>query len=200
MFDILLLHLECRRLREKGNLSEAKIVLQSIDATTEDPYLFPVQVEKSAASQVPYYDTLQRSLRQLRSEIFQAHTNLWNDGVNRQKKNELLLKTNHLDRLFQCTFYEDRGEKSLIEKHIQTLANHCLQTFIHELVDKQIALIVEEDASTASANIRLENEEIIEPNRMKRFDQVLTYFKEFLHALNLHLLSRAIKIQPANDK
>lgn len=191
---------ECRKLRDNGNLTEAKIVLQTIDLITEDSFLFPKQIEKSAAKQNRFYEKFQQNLRQLRSEIFQMHSNLWNDGVNRHEKNELQLKTNELDRLFRCTFDEDNGEKNLIEKQIQTFANYCLQSFLHDLLEKPMRLIIDEDLKTTNVKIRLENDDENDENRMKQFEQILNDFKGFFHVLNVNLLSRTIKIQPTNDQ
>lgn len=128
------------------------------------------------------------------------HTTLWNDGVDRQLKNEVKVKTSYLDRLFQCTFYEDKGEKSLIEKHVQTFATHCLQGFIHRLIEKRSELTVEDDEQTLRLVYSLDSDQKSSGNhRLEQFDRALNYLREFFQALHANLLSRTVKVQPVNQ-
>ena len=173
-------------------------MFQAIETITQDTYLFPAQPSQH---QHPFYETFQRSIRQLRSDITQLHTTLWNDGVDRQVKNELKVKATYLDRLFQCTFYEDRGEKSLIEKHLQTFATYCLQGFIHRLIEKRARLTIEDNGSTARLVYALEkDQDPVDNDRIEQFDQTLNYLREFFQVLHANVLSRTVKVQPANQK
>ena len=200
IFDLFFV-VECRQFCKQGDLNRAKTLFQSIESVTQDPYLFPSSVDRSSQDQYSFYETFQRSIRQLRSDITQMHTTLWNDGVDRQLKNEVKVTSNYLDRLFQCTFYEDKGEKSLIEKHVQTFATYCLQGFIHRLIEKRSELTIEDDERTLRLVYSLDSDQESSGNhRIEQFDRALNYLREFFQALHTNLLSRTVKIQPANQK
>jgi hypothetical protein len=113
-------------------------------------------------------------------------------------KNQLIINFDYLDRLFQCIFYEDKGERLLIEKNIQTFAIYCFQVLIQILIKKNMKLNI--DKETTMITIRLEENEESEENDIARFNQTLNYLKQFFDVLNTHLLSRVMKIQITNDK
>ncbi|CAF2511882.1 unnamed protein product [Rotaria sp. Silwood2] len=111
---------ECRQLCKKGSLNEAKNLYQTVENLINNEYLFPHTKDKFYQQHYPLYETFQKYVRQLRTDICQTHHILWNDGVDRTTKNQLKLNLNHLDQLFKCIFYEEKGEKLLMEKNIQT--------------------------------------------------------------------------------
>jgi len=127
-------YLECRQLCKKGSLNQAKILSESIENLIRNEYLFPNTKDKVYQQHYPLYEIFQRSVKQLRSDICQTHHTLWNDGIDRINKNEFKLNIYYLDQLFQCFFYEDKGEKLLMEKNIQIFARYCLENFIEILI------------------------------------------------------------------
>jgi hypothetical protein len=189
---------ECRQLCKKGALNQAKILSTSIENLLHDEYLFPTTKDKLYQQHYPLYEIFQRSVRQLRSDICQTHHILWNDGIDRTNKNQLIINFDYLDRLFQCIFYEDKGEKLLIEKNIQTFATYCFQVLIQILIEKNMKLIIDEE--TTMIEIRLEENEVNEENNIEQFNQILNYLKQFFDSLNTHLLSRVMMVQRSNDK
>ncbi len=110
----------------------------------------------------------------------------------------MIINFDYLDRLFQCIFYEDKGEKLLIEKNIQTFATYCFQVLIQILIEKNMKLIIDEE--TTMIEIRLEENEENEENNIEQFNQILNYLKQFFDSLNTHLLSRVMMVQRSNDK
>ncbi|CAF3979662.1 unnamed protein product [Rotaria sp. Silwood1] len=161
-------------------------------------YLFPHSNDKFYQQHYPLYETFQKYVRQLRTDICQTHHTLWNDGVDRTTKNQLKLNLNYLDQLFQCIFHEEKGERLLMEKNIQTFASYCFQGFIHILIEKKMKLVI--DVETTMVLIRMENNEEIERNDIEEFDETLNYLKKFFDVLNIHLLSRVMKIQTSKEK
>ena len=187
---------ECRQLCRKGALNEAKILSTSIDNLLRDKYLFPTSHDRSSQKH-HLYETLQRSHRQLRSDIRQTHYMLWNDGIDRTTKNQLIINFDSLDRLFQCTF-NDREEKELIENHLRTFATYSFQVLLEVLLEKNMKLTIEEE--TTMIAIRLEENEESEEIDLARFNQTLNYLKQFFHVLNTHVLSRVMIVQTSADK
>jgi len=195
---IFFLFKECRQLCKKGYLNEAKTAYKSIENLINNEYLFPTNTDKFYQQHYPLYETFQRSVRQLRSDICQAHNTLWNDGIDKTKKNQLKLDLNYIDQLFQCIFYEDKGEKLLMEKNIQAFATYFLQGFIQILIEKRIRLDV--DVDTTRILIRMEDNEEIEGNNIEQFNETLNYLKRVFDILNMYLLSRIMKVQTSNEK
>ncbi len=189
---------ECRQLCRKGSLNQAKILSESIENLIHNEYLFPNNNDKFSQQHYPLYETFQRSVRQLHSDICQTHHILWNDGIDRINKNQFKIHFNYLDQLFQCKFYEDKGEKLLIEKNIQTFAIYCLERFIQILIEKKMKLII--DKETTMIVIRLEDNKEIKGNNIEQFHEILNYLKQFFDVLNKHLLSRMMNIQTSNEK
>jgi hypothetical protein len=143
---------------------------------------------------------LQRSVDQLRSDICQTHHILWNDGVNRTNKNQLKLDLNDIGRLFECVFYEERKEKLLMEKNIQTFAMYCLQGFINVLIEKKLKLDVDVQTTMVLITMDNEEEEELDRNEIEQFNETLNYLKKFFEVLDMHLLTRVMKVQTANEK
>jgi hypothetical protein len=192
-------YLECRQLCKKGSLNQAKILSESIENFIRNEYLFPNTKDKVYQQHYPLYEIFQRSVKQLRSDICQTHHTLWNDGIDRINKNEFKLNIYYLDQLFQCFFYEDKGEKLLMEKNIQIFARYCLENFIEILIEKKMKLDIQEDTTTMIL-IRLEDNEKINKNNIEQFEEILNYLKKFFQVLNTYLLSRVMKIQTSNEK
>ncbi len=199
-FFIFCLFLECRQLCKKGSLNQAKTLSESIENLIHNEYLFPNNPDKFYQQHYPLYETFQRSVKQLRSDICQTHHILWNDGIDKTNKNQLKLNFSYLDQLFQCIFYDDKGEKLLMEKNIQTFAIDCLQGFIQNLIEKKMKLDIDEEETTTMVLIRLENNEEIERNNIQQFNETLNFIKKFFDVLNTHLLSREMKVQTSNEK
>lgn len=103
-----------------------------------------------------------------------------------------------LDQLFQCRFIEDRGEKILIEKNIQTFATFCYQRFIEILMEKSMTIVIKEE--TNHVDISLEENDENDDNQIEEFDRKIKNLKEFFEILNQYVLSRMIHIQPSNQK
>lgn len=164
----------------------------------KNEYLFPGNNDKTYQQHYPLYETFQRSVKQLRSDISQTHHTLWNDGVDRTTKNQLHINFMWLDQLFQCLIYEDKGEKSLIEKNIQTFATYCFQIFIQVLIEKNLKLTIEEE--TTMVVIQMDENDELKESTIEQFNETLINLQQFFHVLNTHLLSREMKVQPANDK
>jgi predicted RNA-binding protein YlqC (UPF0109 family) len=197
----LLSTIECRQLCKQGHLNEAKHVFQSMEEIMNDTYVFPAHVEQCSNEQQTFYDELQRSIQQVRSEISQTHVNLWNDAVNRQHVNQLHLTAKYFDRLFQSTFDDKKGETTLIDKQMQLLASYCLETFIRRLIDKPMRLFIDEDDDNARVIIRIEHDDKRnECHRIERFGRILNELEELFQTLHKHLLSRTIKIQTIKKK
>jgi len=196
--NFLFLFSECRQLCRKGSLNQAKILSESIENLIHNEYLFPNNNDKFSQQHYPLYETFQRSVRQLRSDICQTHHILWNDGIDRTNKNQLNIQFDYLNQLFQCIVYEDKGEKLLMEKNIQTLATFCLQRLIQILIEKKIKLVIVEEATMVS--IRMEENEEIEGNDIEQFNETLKYLKKLFDVLNMHLLTRVMKVQTLNEK
>ncbi|CAF1079626.1 unnamed protein product [Rotaria sordida] len=189
---------ECRQLCKKGYLNEAKILYETIENLINNEYLFPPTNDKFYQQHYPLYETFQRYVRQLRTDICQTHHILWNDSIDRTNKNQLKINLNYLDQLLKCIFYEEKGEKLLMEKNIQSFASYCFQGFIHILIEKKMKLII--DVETTMVLIKIENNEEIEQNDIEQFNETLNYLKKFFDILNIHLLSRVMKIQTSKDK
>lgn len=161
-------------------------------------YLFPHSTDKSYQQHYPLYETFQRNFKQLRIDITQTHHSLWNDGVDRTNKNQLKLNMNHLDKLFQCTFYDDKGEKALMEKNIQNFASFCFQGIIQVLIEKKMKLTI--DVESISVAIRIENNEDFEGNSIEQFHNTLNDLNKLFDTLNQYLLGNFMKIQTSNNK
>ncbi|CAF4441354.1 unnamed protein product, partial [Adineta steineri] len=113
--------------------------------------------------------------------------------------NELQLNLNYLDQLFKCIFYEDRGEKLLMEKNIQTFATYCFQGFIQIFIETKLKLVI--DIETPVILLQMENDDDIEKNNnIEQFNITLNYLKEFFEILNTYLLSRTMNIQTTKEK
>ena len=190
--------LECRQLCKQGALNDAKILSTSIDNLIQNEYLFPTNNTKFYQQNSPLYEAFQRSVKQLRSDISQTHHSLWNDGVDRTTKNQLQLNLTCLDQLFQCIFYEDKGEKMLMEKNIQIFATYCLQIFIQVLVEQNRKFLIDEQSTMIT--IRMEENDETKDNTIEQFNDILVNLKKFFDVLNTHLLSRVMNVQPSNDK
>lgn len=198
IFSFLFHFEECRQLCKKGYLYEAKEASKSIDNLMNNEYLFPKTSDKFYQQHYPLYETFQRSVRQLRSDICQTHHILWNDGVERTTTNQIRLEFNQLEQLFKCIFDEDQGEKLLMEKNIQTFATYCLQEFIRVLIDKKMKLDV--DVETTMVLIRMETDEDVERDHIEELNEALNYLKNLFEILNMYLLSRVMKIQTSKEK
>jgi hypothetical protein len=196
--NLIFLFEECRQLCKQSHLNEAKNLFQSIENLINDEYLFPNNNDKFYQQHYPLYESFQRSVRQLRSDISQTHIILWNDGIDRQNKNEFKINTFYLDQLFQCVFSEEKGEKVLMEKNIQTFALYCLQGYVHMLIEKRMKLII--DIETNMILIRIENDDEIDRNDNEQFHEIFNYLKRFFETLNTYLLSRIMKVQTSNDR
>ncbi|CAF2030296.1 unnamed protein product [Rotaria magnacalcarata] len=190
---------DSRQLCKKGHLNEAKILFETIEKLINNEYLFPHSTDKFYQQHNPLYETFQRNVRQLRTDICQTHHSLWNDGVDRTIKNQLKLNLNYLDQLFKCTLYDEKGEKVLVEKNIQAFASYFFQGFIHVVVEKKTKLVI--DVDTKVISIRMENdEEETEKNTIEQFNKTLNYLNQLFDTLNTYLLSRTMKIQMSNSK
>lgn len=141
---------------------------------------------------------MQKSFKQLHIEINQTHQTLWNDGIDRTTKNHLKLQLFYLDQLFQCRFIEDRGEKILIEKSIQTFATFCYQRFIEILIEKPMTIVIQEEKN--QIEIFLEEHDENDENQIEEFDRKIKNLKEFFEILNQYVLSRTIQIQPTSNQ
>ena len=190
--------LECRQLCKQGDLNEAKSSYEAVENLIHNQYLFPKRNDRFYQQHYPLYELFQRSVRQLRSDICQEHHSLWNDGVDRTSKNQLKLDLNYLDQLFKCTFNEEKGEKLLMKKNIQTFASYCFQRFIHVLIEKKTKLVI--DVETKIVLIQMDDQEEIGRNSIEQFNETLNNLKAFLDILNTYLLSRVMIIQTLNNK
>lgn len=157
----------------------------------DDEYLFP---NKGAISKDSMFEEFERSIRQIRSDINQMHAALWNDGVDRNKKNLLVLNNDDLDRLFQCDLIEEKSEKDLVEKQIEIFSKNFLEFYPKELIDKGKRLIVDEE-NPKEIFIRIENSgEENEKSDVEQFDEAIRNLRVVLQILNANLLSRSMRI------
>ncbi|CAF3487316.1 unnamed protein product [Adineta steineri] len=191
---------ECRQLCKKGHLNEAKNSYKSIENILNNQYLFPNTNEKFYQQHYPLYETFQKSIGRLRSDICQTHHILWNDGVNKTTQNELQLNLNYLDQLFKCIFYEDRGEKLLMEKNIQTFATFCFQEFIQIFIETKLKLVIDIETPVILLQMENDDDDIEKNNNIEQFNITLNYLKEFFEILNTYLLSRRMNIQTTKEK
>ena len=167
----------------------------TIESLLNDEYLFPA---KTPHPNSPLYDIFQRSARQLRSDICQTHHTLWNDGIDRTGKNELRFNLKYIDQLFQCIFHEDKGEKTLMEKNIQSFANYCFQRIIQVLLEKNMKLNV--DVEPTNVTIRLEINEDSDRTDIEQLNITLSDIKKFFEVVNTYVLLRVMNVQTSKEE
>lgn len=98
----------------------------------------------------------------------------------------------------QCTFSEDKGEKLLIEKNLQSFATYCFLSLIQILIENNKKLTIEEEPTMAL--IQLEDNDEIKITKIEQFNETMNYLKEFFEVLNKYVLSRIMNIQKSSDK
>jgi hypothetical protein len=77
---------------------------------------------------------------------------------------------------------------------------YCLQGFINVLIEKKLKLDVDVQTTMVLITMDNEEEEELDRNEIEQFNETLNYLKKFFEVLDMHLLTRVMKVQTANEK